>query len=198
MGNKRQFDETDVLGKLADHFWKHGYSATKVDQLSVSTGLTKTSLYNAFGNKEALFLCAINYYMDVSLSELFNSINLEKKLSENIEYIFNETFYKKKNKNVENGCLLTNSLVELKDNEQALHLHVNDLCEKVRKKKLRFISHYVDRSLISPEYNAKELTDLYMTFWQGLRVESRTNSCASKLKSSTQTFLKFIRSIEVD
>ena len=46
MGKKRQFNEEEILDKLATHFWKHGYSATKVDQLSKITGLTKTTSEN--------------------------------------------------------------------------------------------------------------------------------------------------------
>ena len=50
MGKQRQFDENKVLSLIAEHFWEHGYAATKVDQLAALTGVTKSSLYNAFGN----------------------------------------------------------------------------------------------------------------------------------------------------
>ena len=32
MAKQRQFDDEEVLGRISNYFWKHGYSATKVDQ----------------------------------------------------------------------------------------------------------------------------------------------------------------------
>jgi TetR/AcrR family transcriptional repressor of nem operon len=63
MAKKRQFDENQVMNQISQYFWDHGYSATKMDELSALTGLTKTSLYNAFGNKEALFSKYVDFYI---------------------------------------------------------------------------------------------------------------------------------------
>lgn len=196
MGKKRQFNEEEVLDKLATHFWKHGFSATKVDQLSEITGLTKTSLYNAFGNKEALFLNALNFYVETSLKKLMGSLDKSMSLSENLDKLLSSSFGQCDREILSYGCLLTNSIVELNANEPALHDEVTRLCDRVREVKFEFFSHYVEAGRVSKDYSADELTDYYMTVWQGLRVQSRNHSAISKLNNSIQTFLKFIRSIE--
>lgn len=61
-GRPRKFDPDDVLDTVIDVFWELGYDAADTETLSKRTGLTKPSLYNAFGSKEDLFVAALNRY----------------------------------------------------------------------------------------------------------------------------------------
>ena len=45
-----------------DVFWKDGFAATSLDDLSAATGLNRPSLYGAFGDKRALYLQAYGQY----------------------------------------------------------------------------------------------------------------------------------------
>ena len=76
-GRPRKFDPDEVLDKVIDVFWELGYDAADTETLSQRTGLTKPSLYNAFGSKEDLFVAALNRYKTTrsksSLEALFNS-----------------------------------------------------------------------------------------------------------------------------
>jgi AcrR family transcriptional regulator len=55
MGRPRKFSEQDVLATVRRQFNETGYHGTSVDDLSRATGLSKGSLYGAFGDKAALF-----------------------------------------------------------------------------------------------------------------------------------------------
>jgi TetR/AcrR family transcriptional repressor of nem operon len=55
MARPRQFDEQFVMAAARRQFTETGYHGTSVDDLSRATGLSKGSLYGAFGDKEALF-----------------------------------------------------------------------------------------------------------------------------------------------
>lgn len=61
-GRPRMFDPDDVLDKVIDVFWERGFEASDTETLAKCTGLTKPSLYNAFGSKEDLFVAAIHRY----------------------------------------------------------------------------------------------------------------------------------------
>ena len=54
-GRPRSFDERAVLARARAVFLEKGYDATSLDDLSAATGLTRPSLYGAFGNKQALY-----------------------------------------------------------------------------------------------------------------------------------------------
>ncbi len=47
-----------------DAFWKDGFAATSLDDLSAATGLNRPSLYGAFGDKRALYLQAYRRYRE--------------------------------------------------------------------------------------------------------------------------------------
>ncbi|MFD5748189.1 TetR/AcrR family transcriptional regulator [Streptomyces sp. NPDC127033] len=55
MPRPRKFNEQDVIVAARRQFNETGYHGTSVDDLSRATGLSKGSLYGAFGDKEALF-----------------------------------------------------------------------------------------------------------------------------------------------
>jgi TetR/AcrR family transcriptional regulator, transcriptional repressor for nem operon len=60
MPRERQFSEADVVDQLADLFSAHGYGGTSMAMLQAATGLGKQSLYNAFGDKAAMYRQAVD------------------------------------------------------------------------------------------------------------------------------------------
>lgn len=61
-GRPRAFEPDVALGQAMDLFWKEGFAATSLDDLSAATGLNRPSLYGAFGDKRALYLQAYERY----------------------------------------------------------------------------------------------------------------------------------------
>ena len=62
-GRQRAFDKEEALNKAMEVFWRKGYSGTSLSDLTEAMGINKPSLYAAFGNKEDLFVSAINQYV---------------------------------------------------------------------------------------------------------------------------------------
>ena len=196
MGKKRQFDEGEVLTLITDHFWKHGYAATTVDQLAVITGLTKSSLYNAFGNKEALFSRVIGFYVERVFGPVIQQMNTDNSMSDNLEKLFGMYFSADQNQHLSCGCLLTNSLLELSGNEPKLYDETTERFDQVRNAVHQFFSVYEASGRLVPGCETGELTDLFMTFLQGLRVQARNPHPEGTLQRSIQLFLTLTKSLE--
>jgi TetR/AcrR family transcriptional regulator, transcriptional repressor for nem operon len=64
MGRPRGFAEAEVLDRALSTFWERGYEATSVQDLVDSTGLSRASLYGAFGDKDALFEKVLCHYRE--------------------------------------------------------------------------------------------------------------------------------------
>jgi AcrR family transcriptional regulator len=64
MGRPREFDLDKALEQALHVFWRQGYEGTSINDLTQAIGITKPSLYAAFGNKEELFRKALDRYID--------------------------------------------------------------------------------------------------------------------------------------
>jgi AcrR family transcriptional regulator len=64
MGRPREFDVDKALEQALHIFWRQGYEGTSINDLTQAIGITKPSLYAAFGNKEDLFRKALDRYID--------------------------------------------------------------------------------------------------------------------------------------
>ena len=62
VGRPRAFDSDIALEKALNVFWRKGYDGTSLADLTEAMGINKPSLYSAYGNKEQLFLKAIELY----------------------------------------------------------------------------------------------------------------------------------------
>jgi TetR/AcrR family transcriptional repressor of nem operon len=63
MPRSKQFEPEQALSSAMSAFWRHGYDATSMEDLMDCMGIGRASIYNAFGNKRALFLSALEYYV---------------------------------------------------------------------------------------------------------------------------------------
>ncbi|KIC46009.1 hypothetical protein RA28_10265 [Ruegeria sp. ANG-S4] len=61
-GRPRTFDTDEALAKIADVFRMRGLDAASLDDISEATGLSRPSLYAAFGNKNDLYLAALDAF----------------------------------------------------------------------------------------------------------------------------------------
>ncbi len=62
MARPREFSKHEALEKAMQVFWAKGYRATSLSDLIHAMGLSKSSFYDTFGSKRALFLSAIDLY----------------------------------------------------------------------------------------------------------------------------------------
>lgn len=62
IGRPRGFDADEALERATMVFWEQGYEGTTLTELTTAMGITKTSMYAAFGNKEELFGKALQRY----------------------------------------------------------------------------------------------------------------------------------------
>lgn len=61
-GRPRAFDEDRALDGAIDVFWRLGYEGASLTELTQAMGINKPSLYAVFGNKEKLFVRALQRY----------------------------------------------------------------------------------------------------------------------------------------
>jgi TetR/AcrR family transcriptional regulator, copper-responsive repressor len=76
-------DEPEVaLARALDVFWKEGFAATSLDDLSAATGMNRPSLYGAFGDKRELYIKSYESYRDRARRRMGEAFSLDLPLRE--------------------------------------------------------------------------------------------------------------------
>lgn len=74
-GRPREFCVDSALAAALRVFWRHGYEGASMAELTAEMGITKPSLYAAFGNKEALFHKALDLYEREKLAYMTSALD---------------------------------------------------------------------------------------------------------------------------
>jgi len=75
MSGTKQFDEAAAVLSAAHAFWEKGFAGTSLSDLEAATGLGRSSLYNAFGSKEALYERALETYSEVYARPILQALD---------------------------------------------------------------------------------------------------------------------------
>ena len=110
-GRPREFDREKALEDAMRAFWAEGYERTGLPELQAAMGIGRQSLYNAFGDKRALFLEALDHYGTTQFRWLHERLaaagsglgNVRAVLAAWIDAVTAPDF---------RGCLVCNSTVE--------------------------------------------------------------------------------------
>ncbi len=64
LGRPREFDPDVALDRAVLVFWEHGFDGASLTDLTSAMGISRTSMYAAFGNKEQLYVKALERYVN--------------------------------------------------------------------------------------------------------------------------------------
>ena len=70
MARPREFDPEQALDRALNVFWAKGFEATSLDNLCEATGLGRSSLYAAFGDKRSLYMRALDLYENGAIERI--------------------------------------------------------------------------------------------------------------------------------
>jgi TetR/AcrR family transcriptional regulator, transcriptional repressor for nem operon len=74
-GRPREFDADKAILDAMNVFWDCGYHGTALPDLIEGTGLSRGSLYKAFGDKKGLFLAALDRYTSEGLKAIAGTLS---------------------------------------------------------------------------------------------------------------------------
>src|SRR6202035_591078 len=105
-GRPRSYDSDVALDCAAELFWAKGFTDTSLDDLSAAMGMGRPSIYNAFGDKEALFIRALERYRDTTGSSPLRAMETEDSIRDAIDAFFHQIVEYATADRSHLGCLL--------------------------------------------------------------------------------------------
>ena len=106
MVGMKQFDEDRALDGAMEMFWRNGFSGTSYPDLMRATGLNKSLLYNAFGDKQALYLRCLERFAEVHDEKLRRRLDAQR-LEDAVGGFFDELLDRFRQPDLPGGCMLT-------------------------------------------------------------------------------------------
>ena len=187
MPRPREFDQDQALDAAMRAFWDRGYAATSTEDLCVATGLGRSSVYNTFTSKRALFLAALARYADRMTERAEEILAGDRPLRDKIRDVLFLSVDPDPADPV--GCLVVNTIVELGpvDEEIAATLRRDN----ERRLQLLRTAIEVARAAgeIAPDRDGWALAHFVTTTVSGLRVAARGGAERAVLEAVAESAL---------
>ena len=174
MARPREFDEATALEAAIECFWHRGYEATSVRDLADKMGISGPSLYNAYGDKRALFAQALEHYVDHSARALIKRLETSLPPKQAVRRFIEEIIDRSVNDRERRGCFLINSALEVAPHDRQLGALVADRLAEIEAFFYRSIKAAQAEGAVPRNRVARDLARLLLGVLLGIRVLARS------------------------
>lgn len=185
-GRPREFDVDEALAAALRVFWEKGYDGASLTDLTEAMGITRPSLYAAFGNKEALFKRALDLYETEKLAYVRGALEaptargvVERMLDGTIENITSEC----------PGCLRVIASVSCGSASSPIQQDVQARSKSARAAMIDRMQRAIDAGDFTVPVTAEAMTQYLMAVMQGIAVQAGAGATREQLSQVAEATL---------
>ncbi|MFC3800856.1 TetR/AcrR family transcriptional regulator [Cohnella sp. GCM10012308] len=190
MARSKAFEPSQALDKAMKLFWRNGYERTSVGDLIAAMGINRGSLYDTFGDKQALYEGCLNRYSEVYASRIVNTLSQPLPVYPTLRRLFDNVVDLVHEDRSNWGCLMANTASELS-------LHDDRAAELVKAHFLRLeqaFTAFLERGMASGELaadlDARAYGRTLTVSFTGLATLAKTQVPRDFLKDVVETALQ--------
>jgi TetR/AcrR family transcriptional repressor of nem operon len=194
MARTKVFDEQAVLEKAMHLFWQKGYNATSAQDLVDGLGISRSSLYDTFGDKHSLFVQALKQYRKERIDPVIKDAAAAEDVEAYIRSVFELVKAEALSENRSKGCFMVNSAVELAPVDTQVATIANSIMHDTESALCKAIKRGQESGLFTTKRSARSLARFVFNSLNGLRVTVKFDAdermfddivdvCLSALKS---------------
>lgn len=192
MARPREFDEAKVLDAAMRRFWLQGYERTSVRDLAEQMGITGASMYNAFGDKRALYQRSLDFYFEQSVRDRVARLEASLPPLAGIRAFFGEIVERSVADPECRGCMLVNAALEVAPHDPELRAVVAQELMLIEGFFRRRVAAGQQDGTIMPGQAADALAKLLLSVLLGIRVLARTRPQRDVLDGAAQAALSML------
>lgn len=181
MPRLKQFNQEEALLKAMELFWEKGYASTSLSDLTTYLGISKGSFYDTFHGKRAIFDKTLDFYRTSNVEALQSLLDSEPDVKKGMRKLYELNVDRAFSGTIRKGCLIANTCAELAGEDQK----INDVLDKHNQTVYDTIYGYLEKGGFGEDKDLKAITNLFLTLFTGINVES-------KYKKDKNQFLKSI------
>lgn len=192
MARPREFNEQEVIDRAVDVFWRKGFADTSIGDLEQALGMGRQSIYNAFGDKRALFIRALQHYYNQGSETITSVFNEERRGLDSVYSYFALVVDNVTHSDERRGCFLIKCLMDqgTRDSEVASRCQSND--ERLFKMFRKALEEAHQDRVLPDSLDLDATATLLATQVYGLNVMARSGASKETLQRSVSALLKHL------
>jgi len=187
-GRPRSFDRDEALARAMKVFWERGYEGASMQDLLTAMNLSSPSLYAAFGDKESLFVEAVERYVASVRQEC--ECSGEYTARESIEWILTELAGIFTDRSHPPGCLAVVAFMTATTSSPRIQKMLAQQRAETRSRFRSIIETGIRKGELPRDTDALALTDFYVAIISGMSLHAREGGSRKTLLGMVQTALR--------
>ena len=182
-GRPRNFDLDTALDRALEVFWQHGFQAASLADLTSAMGLSKPSLYAAFGDKESLYLKVLERYVALQIEQHTAIFDSEPDARQALEKFLRTMAALLADPTPPCGCLIVNGMADcgLASTPPAIEQALRKALQRSEARLHRQFVRAQRDGQLAPQINASDLAAFFTSLLAGLAVLAKSGAKRAKL-----------------
>ncbi|WP_329190142.1 helix-turn-helix domain-containing protein [Actinacidiphila glaucinigra] len=189
MAGRRQFDEQYTLGRILDVFWNQGYGATSMQDLATASGVQRGSLYNAYRDKETLFLRVFRDYANAFVAEAAATLD-QPDVRQALEDFFDFTIASMTRGTPARGCLSTKTATDTQADAEPIRIAIRGMLDRLEGVVAERLSREDAAGLLTVP--PTEAARVLVTMTRGTVVIERVYQDADRLRATARSLIAMV------
>lgn len=186
-GRPREFDTDEALGEALRVFWMKGYEGASLTDLTEAMGITRPSLYAAFGNKETLFRQALDLYEKDKLAYIGEAVEAPTARAVAETLLIGAVDVATGGEC--RGCMGVISSVACQSVEPSIRDDVNARAESAKQLIIDRMQQAIDDGDFAVPTNAIAMTRYLLALMQGISVQAQSGATRQELMEVAESAL---------
>jgi AcrR family transcriptional regulator len=181
-GRPRGYDEGAALDAAMTTFWRKGYAATSLDDLTGAMGIRRSSLYAAYDDKETLFRRAIDRYGETRIRPLLAKLDEGQTLEDGLRAFGRRLVDLVAGDPATPGCLVTCVLADAAGDDAGMRELLRSRFDALEATFVARLARAVDAGELSAETDVIGLASIFVSVARGVTLRARAGAPPAELE----------------
>ncbi|WP_438007566.1 TetR/AcrR family transcriptional regulator [Sorangium sp. So ce321] len=174
MARPKEFDVESALERSMDLFLERGYEATSMSDLVGHLGISRQSLYDTFGDKQAIYIAALELWRDQQNQSFLQLLGSDEPIRSVVRRVFEGFIQQDLDGERSRGCAMVNAIVQPSSSDETIARLVSDNARSLEAAWAKRLREAQERGEIGAHHDPVALGRFFASALSGLRVTART------------------------
>jgi TetR/AcrR family transcriptional regulator, transcriptional repressor for nem operon len=193
IARSKAFDRQKALSQALWLFWRKGYAATSIEDLTETLHLSRSSLYDTFGDKRTLFLEALKYYSERVISGIEQTLTKSPSPITGIQAIFEDLIDGIGQESGSLGCFMVNSVTELVPYDPNVTKLATEYADSIQQLLQAVLKEASTQNLVTEKQTSEQLAAYVYNTIQGMRVLIKAGATREQMQAISDITLKSLQ-----